>query len=358
MHAVVFQVDRKQDSEGDAEAELDQRVPDMAWDMGGLAEVAVILDMPELRRALSDKLLPYKRLVGTIAGVVATVGPVAYALGRLAAAEGRLDAAVSHDGLAVETATRVTSRPWIAQAKLAWGDALAVSGDASGAARLREEVRDVAHGLEVVPALAALDEPPAVVADKAPPPPEASLILDGEAWRVRLGAETVRLRDAKGLRYLAELIEQPGTEHHALDLVTVTEGAPSEPGLDRRHLGDAGALLDSAAKAAYKRRLEDLRDDVAEAEAFNDIERAATAQAEIDALVQELSRAVGLNGRDRRAASASERARINVTRAIRTAIERIRAELPVLGEHLDRRVRTGYFCSYDPDSTVRVTVRS
>jgi len=357
MHAVVFQVDGKQDSEGDAEAEVDQRVPDMAWDMGGLAEVAVILDMPELRRALSDKLLPYKRLVGTIAGVMATVGPVAYALGRLAAAEGRLDAAVSHYGLAVQTATRVTSRPWVAQARLAWGDALAVSGDVSGATRLREEVRDVAHGLEVVPVLAALDEPPATVADKAPPP-EASLILDGEAWRVRLGADTVRLRDTKGLRYLAELIEQPGTEHHALDLVTVIEGAPSEPGLDRRHLGDAGALLDSAAKAAYKRRLADLRDDVAEAEAFNDIERAAKAQDEIDALVQELSRAVGLNGRDRRAASASERARINVTRAIRTAIERIRAELPVLGEHLDRCVRTGCFCSYDPDSTVRVTVGS
>jgi hypothetical protein len=46
-------------------------------------------------------------------------------------------------------------------------------------------------------------------------------------------------------------------------------------------------------------------------------ERAAQAEEEIDALARELNRAVGLHGRDRRAASASERARVNVNRAIK-----------------------------------------
>jgi hypothetical protein len=44
----------------------------------------------------------------------------------------------------------------------------------------------------------------------------------------------------------------------------------------------------------------------------------------------------------------AERARVNVTRAIRTAIGRIEEVLPELGRHLDRSVQTGYYCRYEP----------
>jgi hypothetical protein len=71
---------------------------------------------------------------------------------------------------------------------------------------------------------------------------------------------------------------------------------------------------------------------------------------EIETLGRELSRAVGLGGRDRRAASASERARINVTRAIKIALERIAEHNPALATLLTSSIRTGTFCSYAPDS--------
>ena len=74
-------------------------------------------------------------------------------------------------------------------------------------------------------------------------------------------------------------------------------------------LGDAGEILDTRAKDAYRRRLAEIEDDIEQARATGDAERAAQADAEHDFLVRELSRAVGLGGRDRRAASASERAR-------------------------------------------------
>jgi len=92
-----------------------------------------------------------------------------------------------------------------------------------------------------------------------------------------------------------------------------------------------------------------------DAEALTDEVGAARIQAEIDALVAELARAVGLGGRDRRAASAAEKARLNVTRALRSAIRTVAEVLPDLGHHLDAAVRTGIFCSYDPPagSTVR-----
>jgi hypothetical protein len=55
-----------------------------------------------------------------------------------------------------------------------------------------------------------------------------------------------------------------------------------------------------------------------------------------------------LGGRARRAGAAAERARVNVQRRIRGAIKRIGESLPELAAYLDRAVRTGTFCSYEP----------
>ena len=47
--------------------------------------------------------------------------------------------------------------------------------------------------------------------------------------------------------------------------------------------------------------------------------------------------------------SPNERARQAVTKAIRQSIQRIAAADPVSGRHLQRTVRTGQYCVYDPD---------
>ncbi len=125
--------------------------------------------------------------------------------------------------------------------------------------------------------------------------------------------------------------------------------AASAAGLPRSALGDAGEMLDARAKDAYRRRLAEIDDDIEQARATGDAERAAQADTERDFLVRELARAFGLGGRGRRAASASERARAGVTRAVRQAIARIGEHHPQLGEHLNRTIRTGTYCVYFPD---------
>jgi hypothetical protein len=117
-------------------------------------------------------------------------------------------------------------------------------------------------------------------------------------------------------------------------------------------IGDAGARLDPEAKEAYRHRLEELRSELEEAESFNDTERAARAHQEIEFLTDELAAAVGLGGRDRKAASSAERARLSVTRAIRSALARIAEQSPALGRHFEATIRTGTFCSYNPDPRV------
>ena len=107
-------------------------------------------------------------------------------------------------------------------------------------------------------------------------------------------------------------------------------------------------MLDAQAKEAYRRRLAEIDEDIEEAQAIGDGERAAQAEVERDFLVRELARAVGLGGRDRRASSDSERARASVTRAIRQAMARIHDHHPALGDHLDRTIRTGTTAAISP----------
>ena len=140
-----------------------------------------------------------------------------------------------------------------------------------------------------------------------------------------------------------------------MDLVATESGAAErgrKAGPPRLALGDAGEILDEQAKKVYRRGLTEIEDDIEEARALGDPERVAQADAERDFLVRELSSAVGLGGRDRRAGSASERARAGVTRAIRQGIARIAEHHPELGEHLNRTIRTGTFCAYVPDPRI------
>ena len=117
-------------------------------------------------------------------------------------------------------------------------------------------------------------------------------------------------------------------------------------------------MLDAEARRSYRARLTELQGELDEAESFNDVGRAEAARAEIAALTDELARAVGLGGRPRRAGSDAERASINVTRALRRAVEAIAARDPALGSDLERGVRTGIFCSYTPDPRLPIRWRT
>jgi hypothetical protein len=182
--------------------------------------------------------------------------------------------------------------------------------------------------------------------------------LNGEYWTIEYAGKTCSLKASKGLAYIYRLIQHPGEEFHALDLVGgpgtefIPESATAETSssLTVGHLGDAGEMLDGRAKQDYKRRLTELREQLEDAQELGNSERAAEIESEIDFLAREISRAIGLSGRDRRAGSAAERARLSVTRAIKAALEKISEHHYKLGEILNQSIHTGTFCSYVPDS--------
>jgi tetratricopeptide (TPR) repeat protein len=178
--------------------------------------------------------------------------------------------------------------------------------------------------------------------------PVGSFRNDGDYWTIEFAGRTAVVKDLRGMHYLARLLAEPGHEVHVLDLVPSDTTDVRDARVRRFALGDAGPLLDEHAKNAYRRRLAEIEDDLADARRAGDVAREQQADTEREFLLRELSRAVGLGGRDRRASSASERARAAVTRAVRHAIDRIAEQHDALGEHLTETIRTGTYCAYDP----------
>ena len=161
----------------------------------------------------------------------------------------------------------------------------------------------------------------------------------------------------QGLGYLARLLRHPHPSTTSSRLVTgdaprVNDAAARDDGLAVA-APDAGVVLDEPAKRAYRERIAELEEEAEQARRWNDPERTARAEGELAALTRELAGALGLGGRDRRAASDSERARASVTKAVRGALRRIEGQHPELGRHLALAVRTGTFCSYEPDPRCR-----
>jgi non-specific serine/threonine protein kinase len=185
---------------------------------------------------------------------------------------------------------------------------------------------------------------------------DSALIREGEFWSVTYEGAVVRLRDSKGVRILARLLAEPGRRWSALDLERL--GAPAaEPLAYAVASGDAGELLDGEARRSYRARTAELRAAIESAEAVGSGDQTGRLREELDFITHELSRAFGLGGRPRRAGSIVERARLNVVRAVRSAIRRISAADAELGAHLAATIHTGTTCVYTPDPRVPIAWR-
>jgi hypothetical protein len=181
---------------------------------------------------------------------------------------------------------------------------------------------------------------------------DATFRREGQVWTLAFAGRRARLHDLRGLRYIADLLAVPAREVYVLDLLTAHAATPSDHlGTDELTVSVSGSsepMLDARAKREYRRRLGDLAQELEEARSWHDPERVLKLEAEVDAITDELERAVGLGGRDRQMDSPAERARVSVTKAIKVAIRTIRRECPPLADHLEASIRTGRFCSYAP----------
>jgi tetratricopeptide (TPR) repeat protein len=341
-----------------------QRVLDiLPWDspflrfdyevVASLAEPVAVARDVRRARLVYETLRPYgHRIASSGRSGFACFGPSDGFIGLVAGTMGANDEAIDRLERAIGVADRIGLRLYAADARQWQARFLVARGGSGDVDRARERLEQadvVARGIGLRRTAVRIDRLRSEIEGHAtsratkrslPRAPELTFIREGEYWTVSAPAGTARVKDSRGMQMLAELVADPGRERHVLALM----GADG----DAIDGGDAGELLDQEAIADYRERLRSLDDDLSEAEKWADTGRAARARAERDAIAQELARGVGMGGRGRRAGAAAERARVNVQRRIRGAIRKLGESLPELATYLDRTVKTGTFCSYEP----------
>ncbi len=377
LHAEEGRVDDARREFGPLADELPARMTrDSVWlpSTALLALVCASLADEERAATLYEALHPYADRMVLAGRALVSLGSVAYHLGALAATLGSYAEAATHFEQAIATHARFGHGPWLARSRVGYARMLLAQGRAADRQRgrtllgeavaigetlgMQGLVRDI-RTLETRTWSDAEPTDGAAAPATAGPLPVGARIFrrEGEYWTIAFEDRVFRLRDTKGLQYIARLLAEPYRDLHVSELVAV---APATTGLVheglsvRTSLGDAGEALDARARAELRGRVEDLRREIEEAERFHDLGRLTALRDEFDFLTRELARAVGLGGRARRAVSVDERARVNVTKVIRTALRRITEQSPALGQHLEHAIHTGTTCSYRPDPRAQV----
>jgi hypothetical protein len=267
-------------------------------------------------------------------------GSVVHAVADLEVRLGRAEDAIDHARTAVARYDALAAVGWAAAARYTLADALDLTGspgDAKEAARLRDNARDIARDI-------GMRWPVHRGTEHGTGDNETSvwrLIRNAEGWTLQAGGEVARLPRSRGLEALATLVSHP---HQEIDAVVLDGGDPA--------LADAPLpSIDDEARRAYRARLDHLDALLDRADAAGDAAAADRLTAERDALLDELRRATGLAGRDRKRSGDRERARVNVTRNLKRAVDRIGQTAPTAAEHLAASLRTGLVCRYEPDPT-------
>jgi predicted ATPase len=278
----------------------------------------------------------------------------------VASAEGRHDEAQAQFQKAIETFQRYRL-PWEeAETLLYCGRVLSSAGDSRANQKFDAAIEIYRrHGggqrwIDRVEA-ARIELPAAPRSKQRPSDDECLFRREGEFWTIVWHGKTSRLKDAKGLRYIAYMLAHPGVQIHVHDLITVVEGsavdtqsdgAAHSDGLEIvRDVGGPDPALDSRARSEYGARLRELRTELDEAQRFNDTGRSERLRAEIELVSEELT--AGL--RRRSSSDNAERARGMVSKRIRATLDKIHDQDPSLSRHFTTSIKTGYFCAYVPD---------
>ncbi|MFZ6005956.1 MAG: ATP-binding protein [Actinomycetota bacterium] len=277
-------------------------------------------------------------------------GSVHRFLALLAGAEGEWEAARQHvaasraavagGGIVLEALADLDGARALAGSPDDADQALATELAASAASAFRQVGMEVPA--EEADGMAAAPSQQAVVASRSSAVASAGqLSRVGDSWAFTWAGQTIHVRHAKGVADLAVILERAGREVHVREL----EGAAAAGASSSRQ-----PALDETAVQQYRQRLVDLEEDLDEADRHGDAARAARISAERDALVEQLTAAFGLGGRARSAGGdPDERLRKAVSARVRSSIDKIATLHPSLGRHLNAAVRTGFWCSYQPE---------
>lgn len=163
---------------------------------------------------------------------------------------------------------------------------------------------------------------------------------EGRLWNLVYAGTSVFVADSKGMHDIAKLVANPTRNVHCAELL----GA---------HVRQTGAVLfDEKARRNYQERIRELREEIELAESHNNSSALPSLHEEYESILAHVSASIDRKGRVRKVNDNDDKARSAVTWRIRSAIQKIGEVHPALAKHLSGAVRTGFYCSYNPDTPV------
>lgn len=173
---------------------------------------------------------------------------------------------------------------------------------------------------------------------------KGSLIRIGDHWQLEYLGIPAHIGNCKGMNDIVRLLERPETPLHCTNLMGIQ--------LDNRGI----PLADGQAVREIRERVASLEEDIEAAREIGDVQRAQDLDREYGALLEHLSRTLGLSHRPRKSGSTLEKARTALTWRIRFAIKKIHTVHPQLAKHLSRSIGTGSFYCYRPETPHEWTI--
>ncbi len=188
---------------------------------------------------------------------------------------------------------------------------------------------------------------------------------EGDIWTITFQGNASRLRDMKGMKYIATLLQYPDRNFAATELVNLAEYQPRESSKQKQkrtrvdalelglrettNLGDRGEAADQKTLSQLEGRLAEIQKEKEEANELQNWETREELEDEEEKLHQYMRQTLGLWGKSRRSGSHADKARINVTRAIKRVLDKIRKQDERLAAYLESTIKTGYQALYTPD---------
>ena len=355
--AALVQIDAAHGAVEQARGRLDELVgtgldtlrPDMVyvWALTELARDCVLLraarHAPRIYRALA----PYAGRAAVAAGAVMCSGSTDFYLAGLAALGDDAAAAERHYRAAASCHRRLGARPMLAHTLHEYALLLTARRARGPPRRLGRARRGPGHRRRL-----RHDQAARRPRSAGPAPPGAlTLNREDDFWLIGYAGARTRVPDSLGLRYLDLLVRNPGRELAAVELVrlaaaTGPAGTVSEPTActmcpahppTTSWTGKPGPPTGSASTTSTRNSPRPKSGTTPSGPAGSAPKRNSWSASSPPRPGSAAGRRLG---------SESERARINVTRAIRSAIARIRDRAPDAAAHLDQAVRTGTRCSY------------
>jgi tetratricopeptide (TPR) repeat protein len=184
-------------------------------------EIAIAAGDVDRARSAADEL----DLIASRFESKALVASAAYARGKLRLARGDTAGAKPYLSESVRLWNEVGAPYEAAISRLCLADAHHASGSHQRAELERRAARTILDAIEAAPP----ESPPADVAEPDARDDRSGSVnafrREGDFWTVIFDGHTARVRDLKGMHYLARLLADAGREFHVLDLVAAENGS-------------------------------------------------------------------------------------------------------------------------------------